>query len=142
MLVEADKKSDSRSGATQKVTAAEQLSDAIRVTNPAVWMVLAAVLLLLAGLLVWACVGTLETTAPAKILVEDHVAQISLPGGQTARAGMPVRAAGCQSVLTGDETDELGRTLYLAELPLPDGVYDGVVVTDQVRPISFLLEGR
>ena len=73
---------------------------------------------------------------------EDHVAQISLPGGQTARAGMPVRAAGCQSVLTGDETDELGRTLYLAELPLPDGVYDGVVVTDQVRPISFLLEGR
>ena len=36
-----------------KVTSPEQLNDYVRVSNPGVWMILAAVIILLAGVCVW-----------------------------------------------------------------------------------------
>ena len=131
-----------RKSAMEKVSGPERLSDYLRVTNPGVWVILAAVLLLLAGLLVWASVGTLETTADAKVLVEEHTAQVYLPGGEDAEAGMPLRVAGQEVLIASVETDKLGRTLCYAELFLPDGAYDGVVVTQRTRPISFLFESN
>jgi len=129
-----------RNQAVEKVTSPEQLSDYLRVTNPGVWVVLAAVVLLLAGLLVWACVGTLETTAAAKVIVDGHTAQIYLTDGQTAQAGMTLRVAGQEAAIASVETDQLGRCLCYAEVFLPDGAYDGLVVTQRTRPISFLFE--
>lgn len=38
----------------------EQLDDYIRVTSPGVWMILAVVILLLVGFLVWGLFGTIE----------------------------------------------------------------------------------
>ena len=131
-----------REQAMQKVSSPEHLSDYLRVTNTGVWIVLSAALLLLAGLLVWASIGTLETTSAAKVLVEDHMAQVFLTDGQTAEAGMPLRAAGQETAIASVETDKFGRTVCYAELFLPDGTYDGVVVIERVRPISFLLESH
>lgn len=128
-----------RTQAVEKVSSPEKISDYLRVTNPGVWMVLAAVVLLLAGLVVWAFVGTLETTSEAKIIVDGHTAEIYLPGGQTAEAGMTLRVAGQEAVIASVETDRLGRSLCYAELFLPDGTYDGVVVIGTIHPISFLL---
>ncbi|MBR4700691.1 MAG: hypothetical protein IKP19_03155 [Oscillospiraceae bacterium] len=130
-----------RGQAVEKVSSPEQLSNYLRVTNPGVWMVLGVVVLLLTGLLAWACVGTLETTATAKVIVEDHTAQIFLTNGQTAAVGMRLRTAGQEATIASVETDKLGRTLCYAELFLPDGTYDGVVVLERTRPISFLLGG-
>lgn len=58
----------------EKVSSPERLSDYLRVTNLGVWAVLAVVLLLLAGLLVWASVGTLETTAEVRVIVHVNSA--------------------------------------------------------------------
>ena len=49
----------------ERISSPEQLTDYLRVTNPGIWAVLAAVILLLAGLFAWSTVGTLETTADA-----------------------------------------------------------------------------
>ena len=128
-----------RNQAVEKISSPEQLSDYLRVTSPGVWTVLAVVILLLAGLLIWASVGTLETTAGAKVIVEEHTARVILRDGQTAEAGMTLRVAGQEVTIASVETDPFGRTISYAELFLPDGTYDGVVVVEQTRPISFLL---
>jgi len=43
-----------------KITSPEKLDDYIRVTTPSVWLVLAAVVLLLVGALVWGFFGEVE----------------------------------------------------------------------------------
>ena len=58
-----EKKTDSgifRAKSMERVSGPEELNDYIRVTTPSVWIVLAALLALLAGMLVWSIFGTVE----------------------------------------------------------------------------------
>ena len=48
-----------RQKSIDRVSSPEQLNDYIRVTTPSVWLVLAAVVLLLAGMLAWSIFGTI-----------------------------------------------------------------------------------
>lgn len=50
-----------RKKSIEKVTSPEQLNDYIRVSNPGVWTVLAAVVILLAGACVWGVFGRLDS---------------------------------------------------------------------------------
>ena len=50
-----------RQKSIEKITSPEQINDYIRVSNPSVWMVLAAVIVLLAGVCVWGVYGRLDT---------------------------------------------------------------------------------
>lgn len=43
-----------------QVSSPEQLNDYIRVSTPAVWLVLTAIVLLLIGVALWGCLGRLE----------------------------------------------------------------------------------
>ena len=125
-----------------RISSPEQLTDYLRVTNPGIWVVLAAVILLLAGVFAWSMVGTLETKAEVKVVVSDHTAQIVPLSSETLVEGMPLRVSGRDYQIAFAQTDEYGRSVGMAEVNLPDGTYDGTVVTEAVRPISFLLESR
>ena len=125
-----------------RIASPEQLTDYLRVTNPGIWVVLVAVILLLAGIFAWSAVGTLETKAEAKVIVENHTAQVVPLGAETLAAGMPLHVAGQDSVLISAETDEYGRSVGCAAVDLPDGIYDGSVVTETIHPIEFLLTSR
>ena len=125
-----------------RISSPEQMTDYLRVTNPGIWAVLAAVLLLLAGLAAWASVGTLETARPAKIVVTEHTALIVASGGAEAAEGMPLRIAGQEFTVSSAGVDEYGRVFGIAEVTLPDGIYEGEIVTERTRPIDFLLESR
>ena len=130
-----------RKKALERISSPEQLTDYLRVTNPGIWVVLATIILLLASLVAWSSIGTLETTAEVKVIVSDHIAQVISPGGAVMKGGMILRVSGQEVLLASEETDEYGRSVGTAELSLPDGTYDGVIVTEQIRPISFLLKG-
>ena len=54
--------------------------------------------------------------------------------------GMPLCVASGDYTLNSIDTDEYGRSFGTAAVPLPDGIYDGTVVTEQTHLISFLLE--
>ena len=125
-----------------RISSPEQLTDYLRVTNPGIWLVLAAVIVLLAGVFAWATVGTLETTAGATVIVENHIARVMPAGAEALSAGMPLRVAGQEAALISADTDDYGRPFGTAEMNLPDGAYEGVVVTEAVHPIHFLLTGR
>ena len=125
-----------------RISSPEQLTDYLRVTNPGVWIILAIILLLLGGLGAWSAIGTLETKADVKVAVEEHRATVLSPDGAELAEGMPLRVSGQEGMIASAETDEYGRYVGTTELALPDGLYDGTVVTETIHPIDFLLESR
>ena len=126
----------------ERISSPEQLTDYLRVTNPGIWVALAAVILLLAGILVWSLVGSLETKAQATVVVKDRQAQVITAGSEELAAGMPLTVEGRSYTLAAVEKDAYGRISGLLAVDLPDGSYEGSVVIDSVRPIDFLLRSR
>ena len=138
----AQTKSLYREEAMERISSPEQLTSYLRVTSPGIWMVLAGVIVLLAGLIAWSTIGTLETTARATIMVEDHVAEVYVDSTQPLEGGMPLRVRGEEYVIDYAYEGADGTILGEAQVDLPDGRYDGVVVVESTHPISFLFESR
>ncbi len=64
-----------------KITSPEQLNSYIRVTSPGAWIVLASVLVFLAGFFVWIFFGELKTpdrveNSPANVYAETHTIRL------------------------------------------------------------------
>ena len=133
-----------RKKAMARFSSPDDLTSYLRVTSPGMWIIFAAVVALLVGLFAWAAVGTLETTADATAVVQDHTAQIVATGqgADQLDVGMPLRIASQEFAITSVDFDEYGRATARAEVSVPDGTYDAKVVIEQTRPIEFLLESR
>ena len=140
--MEENKQTVFRRKTIERISSPEQLTDYLCVTNPGIWAILAAVILLLGGLFAWAAVGTLETNAPVKVIVEERLAEVVPTGSETLEDGMLLRVASQETVLVFTDVDDYDRSYGVAEVNLPDGVYDGTVVLEQTRPIDFLLQSR
>ena len=127
-----------REKALEKITSPEQLNNYLKVTNPAVWMILAAVILLLGGLLAWSAVGELETTVDAVAYVENGTAVITMSGSRVA-SGMTVRIGSHEYEIATVERNEY---MTAAQFPvtLADGKYDADIVVERISPIKFLLK--
>ena len=82
----------------ERISSPEQLQDYMRVTNPGTWMVLAAVIALLVGLIVASALFRVETTVAARGEVGQGgaaiVMELPLKDRQAVREGMPVKVAG------------------------------------------------
>ena len=63
-----------RKKSLERVTSPEQLNDYIKVTTPSVWIILAATLILIIGVLVWAVFGKIQVNTESGI---KEVAPIS-----------------------------------------------------------------
>ena len=51
-----------RKKSMDRISSPEELNDYIKVTSPSVWIVIAAIVVLLVGALVWGALGTVEQT--------------------------------------------------------------------------------
>ena len=128
-----------RKEALDTISSPEQLTSYLRVTTPGIWVVLIAVILILAGIFVWAAVGTLETTEKVTVIVEDNEALVISNGGSEIRQGMILRVSGAETKIVYVEKDEYGRSTGRADISLADGTYEGTIVVEQTKPIEFLL---
>lgn len=142
-----DKKRESglfRKKVIDHISSPEDLTAYLKVTNPGVWIVLVAVIALLAGLFVWSMVGALETTVDAVVTVEDHKARIVTTGQNNSdiKENMSFRIDSKEYVISSVDIDEYGRATAYAEVLLPDGTYVADVVVEQTYPIEFLMESR
>lgn len=61
-----------REKSMERVSSPEQLNDYLKVTTPSVWLVLLALVILLAGILAWSVFGTVEATAEDGSRTEFH----------------------------------------------------------------------
>ena len=131
-----------RKKALERISSPDQLTDYLHVTTPGIWVVLAAVILLLGGLLVWASVGTLQTREEVRVMVQDHVARVVPAGEGIIESGMTLQVASGEFVIGSVENDAYGRAEGVAETTLADGTYEGQLVVETFHPIRFLLESR
>ena len=125
----------------KRISSPDELSEYLHVTSPGVWLVLLAVILLLAGTAVWSAVGSLETTVQVQVSVEDGRGSFAAANA-SLEPGMTLRVGSYETKVESVETDAYGRSAGEARVSLQDGMYDGEVVTETVHPISFLLESR
>ena len=144
----------------EQVKSPEQLSDYIKVSNVGVWILLGLVFLLLASVLVWGIVGSLNTTVKAtcvaengkvvcyltsvdKIDIGDEARMSDISGKVTSISEKPRSAAD----ISGDYDEYTAYQLNLSDWnytvtidseSCPDGVCTFYIITDSVRPISFI----
>ena len=131
----------------------EQLDDYIRVSNPGVWMVLGAVLLLLLAGFIWACCGRLVDTMPTALVVQGghatcYVAEDEADSAKGAGASggtTPLSPDALAAQLDEYAAHKVNATSWMfpvdVTIDLPDGVYDAHVATSEFAPISLILGG-
>ena len=62
-----------RKESMDRIQSPEQLNDYLRMTNPSIWVVLSAVIVLLAGLLIWSAFARIDSHADGMAQVENGV---------------------------------------------------------------------
>lgn len=156
--------------ASERLRSPDDLEKYVRVTNPSAWVVLAACVLLLAGILAWGVFGAVSTSVGATGTIIDGEAMCFLEAEDAARVhvGDAAVVGGEHMVVAGVSTiplsrDEAGEALegdYLVSTLVPgDWSYqvtfsdeDGnelaqgvpltvVITTERVAPISLVLGG-
>ena len=151
-----------RQKSIDKITSPEQVNDYIRVSNPSVWMILAAVIVLLIGVCVWGMFGSLDTTLQTGGVCKDgqlvlYVGEkdidklgegtlVSVDGKELAVseiAGSPVKLDASYDPslihLTGLNEGEWVYVVRVDAANVKDGTYSVEVITERVRPLDFVL---
>ena len=150
-----------RKKSVDRVSSPEQLNDYIRVSNPGIWMILAAIVVLLVGAIIWGVVGTLDTTLSTVAVAENGDVTIyvkeadvaSIENGMTVRIGdkegAVIEIATSPVVVDATFTD---YTLHVGSLvngewvfaikvsgEFADGVHNAEIVIDTMRGINILV---
>ena len=150
-----------RKKSVDRVSSPEQLNEYIRVANPGVWMVLAAIVILLVGVVVWGFIGHLDTTLNTAVVCENGEAVIyvkeadveKVEVGMTVRVGEneyaiseiptePVRVDGTMSEYAVHASGlTVGEWVYAVKVngDIADGVHKAEIVIESISPISFIL---
>lgn len=129
-----------RKQSMDRISSPEKLEDYMRVTSPGIWMILTAVIVLLAGLIICASIGKVETKYPVEAGVSEGNASVLLDADTeyTVQKGMTLRIGDGDYKIGSVRRLESGETAVTADVPLPDGTYEAQIVTESITPISFL----
>ena len=150
-----------RKKSVDRVSSPEQLNEYIRVSNPGVWMVLAAIVILLVGVCVWGVLGHLDTTLPTVAIAESGEMTVYVKEADIASVekGMTVLIGDTECKITeisaqpvavdGTFTDyalhvgglQVGEWVYVVTVSgeFADGVHSAEIVIESVAPMSFVL---
>ena len=129
-----------RQNSIDRVSSPEQLQDYMRVTNPGVWMVFGAVIVLLIGFLAVSIFGRIESTVEVMARIENGtvVFEVSGSAADDLREGMVVRVKDIETRIRNVKWVTSESVEASAPVDLPDGTYFVVVVTEIIAPIQFL----
>ena len=151
-----------REKSLEAVESPESLNDYLRVTTPGVWLVLAAVIAVLVGAVLWGIFGRIDTSLAVgvsssngrSVCVVPYDALEKVMGSETVSIDgkdYPLRLdLEGRTVIISEETNPYLRVAGAlnvgdvaveipVDAPLSEGVYAGSVVTESLQPISLLL---
>ncbi len=151
-----------RKKSMEKISSPEQMNDYIRVSNPGVWMILAAVIVLLAGVCVWGMFGRLDTAVKASGVCTDGRLTVYISESDISKitddaiislgdneyslneiAKTPVQINDDFNSyllhLTGLSKGDWVYTLKADAPDIKDGTYSVSVITERVKPLDFVL---
>ena len=152
-----------RKTSLDRISSPEQLNDYIRVTNPGVWMILCAVILLLVGICVWSVYGQLDTYLPVGTVTgnDQTVCYVKAEDAQTLKNGMLVWIGEEKYHITSVEKQPIqvddtfaeyllhvgnlqeGEWVYVATLDHIYGeegmIVQAEIVIESIAPVSFVV---
>lgn len=133
-----------REKSVKRLSDPEQLNEYLHVTNPSVWMILCAVVLVLSSLFAWSCFTSVQSFAYGTAVESNGVLTISFDSQQTAKKvqeGMGVSVGEVESVISSVAVDAQGNIIAISRMDVPDGNYDNVKVCyKQVQILSLLFD--
>ena len=124
-----------------RVSSPEQLGDYLRVTSPSIWVVLAAVIVLLASLFLWSSVTAVESYASGTAEVQGGVLTFRFEEADKAEhieAGMDIQVGELLTPVASVGRDENGNPIAIANIDLPDGDYPARVCYRSTQIIRML----
>ena len=148
-----------REKSLERIESPEKLNDYLRVTSAGVWIVLTTVILLLIGVCIWGVLGRIDSTSPAAVVSQNGETVCLVPA--SALEGVveyrTVNVDGKHYELTpsvlepeaiSETTDvyillagqlSAGDVVYPVSMSeqLPEGIYQGRVVTETLSPMSL-----
>ena len=130
-----------RKKSLDRISSPEALDDYLHVTTPSVWLILIAIIALLAGLLIWSHVASIDSFATGRAQVENGRMYIEFDNEQIARnvqSGMIVKSGETQSRISSVGVDNQGNIFALAPTDLADGHYVVDVLFRQTQVIQLL----
>lgn len=128
--------------AAHRISSPDQLNDYLKVTNPKIWLLLVAVVLLLAGLLLWSCFTTIESyaTGTAQSVGGELVVKFDDANkASRVKAGMEMEVGDIKTEILIVGTNENGDVVASARANIPDGSYAVRVGYSTTQVISMLL---
>ena len=152
-----------REKSLEAVESPESMNDYLRVTSPGVWLVLATVIVLLIGAVVWSVFGRINTTVNVAVVSEggqcvclvpyDALSQVMEQDSVTVdgQEYALMMDADTETLIISDQTNPYARVAgglkigdVAVKIPmekgLAEGIYTGSVVTESLQPISLLLQ--
>jgi len=156
-----NKNSVFREKSLERVSSPEQLDSYIKAVNPAAWVILCAIAVLLVGAIIWGSVIKLETRKlAAAAVVKNGELSLYLAGedrdevseGMTLHIGeldFELPEVELNAVKLFEQTDSavidiIGDTeseyAYKAKMyiDLPNGIYNAEIVSQEISPMSLL----
>lgn len=130
-----------RKKSLERLSSPEELNDYLHVTNPAIWSVLAAVILLLAGLLIWSSFTAIESSAAGTAVAEKGLLTVTFADEKLEKniqPGMELTVNGIRAEIASVTTGDNGRRIASASANIPDGVYDVKVGYQSTRILKLL----
>jgi len=150
-----------RKKSLDRISSPEQLNTYLRVSTPSVWVLLAAIVVLLTGVCIWGVFGHMDTTLTVAAIVENGVATafVKEADADMISAEQAVLVAGTQGYVLSVGTEPVrvdeafteymrhvgalqeGEWVYavMLDADCADGVYPAQIVIDSVSPMSFVL---
>ena len=126
----------------RSISSPEQLNDYLKVTSPKVWVLLAAIVLLVAGLLLWSGFTTIESyaTGTARAVGGELAVLFDDPDkAAKVQPGMEMDVGDVKTEVLTVGMDENGNIVASAHANIPDGSYAVRVGYKTTQVISMLL---
>lgn len=132
-----------RKKSMERLKSPDSLNDYLQVTDPGIWLVLAAIIALLLGACVWGIFGNIESKIEADIQIREGIAECYVNAADAARieTGMVVRADDFEGELTEIGAQEGDSVVCQMDIEgdIGDGYYSAFVITESLKPVSLIL---
>ena len=126
----------------RRMSSPEQLNDYLKVTSPKIWLLLAAVVLLIGGLLLWSGFTTIESYATGTARAVGGELTVTFDDAKKAgkvQAGMEMTVGDVQTEILTVGTNENNEIVASAHAKIPDGLYTVRVGYKTTQVLSMLL---
>ena len=145
----------------EQIESPESLNDYLQVTSPGIWIILATIVVFLAGACIWGTFGHIDSSVKAAVIAdgEETVCLVPEKALESAVKDRTVKIdkveyelapETLEPMIISEDTNiywilagnlKIGDIVYQVPVSekLDEGVYSGTIVTERLSPMSLLL---